>query len=177
MAEKFEVLLFAKEPQQIMNSTNGHNQLLVNAINAMFNAYGNKYDNDLYNIVFSLAHRDALEVEDKIMGEFEFVSDYDGKEDAPELFFEEHGYRFLMEICDDKDLETILSFCRFEYDENGATYKEYEVEVYFNEDCPMHQSTWLLRSKNPQECLETIKQAVSKLTLNAIKSVHIVEKG
>lgn len=177
MTEKFEVLLFSKEVQPIMNTTNGHNPILVDAINAMYNTYGNKYNEDLYRIVFSLAQRDRLEVEDKIMGEFEFMSDFDNVENAPEVFFERYGYDFLIQICDDADLDTILSYCRFEYNEEGKYYKEYEVEVYFREFSPIHQNTWLLRSKNSQECLETIKQAFSNPTLNAIKSVHIVEKG
>jgi hypothetical protein len=91
----------------IMDTHNSHNAELVRKINAAWKS--GKYNQDFGYIVYSIAQRDYSECKEKFdcdMGNFlsSIIDDCD------------FGciHNVLENVCDDQDLETILSFIRYE---------------------------------------------------------------
>ena len=90
----------------IMDTHNGHNANLVEKINAAWKS--GRYNQDFGFIVYSIAQRDYLECEEKFgcdMGNFLSAIIDDCNKDSI--------HNVLENICDDQDLETILSFIRY----------------------------------------------------------------
>lgn len=92
---RFEVIGVEIEEMPIMNTTNNHNEYLVIQINKAWN-FDKRTRLMMESTIDLLMGRDKEECEEKGVGS----SDY-------------HDY--LMHVADDKDLETILSFCRWEF--------------------------------------------------------------
>lgn len=88
----------------IINPYNGHNRDLVDKI---CDAWDNpKYHDDFGDILYALSQRDAAEIEDKFEG-LRITSSYEAMQFAHEI---------MEGVCDDWDLETILSFIRYKED-------------------------------------------------------------
>lgn len=85
----------------IMNTYNGHNKELVRKINTAWK--NEKYHNLFGDILFALGSRDKQEIQDK----FDIVIDCN--ETAMD-----NAHEIMEHVCDDQDLETILSFIRYE---------------------------------------------------------------
>lgn len=88
----------AKEYYEVMNTLNGHNKDLVRKINYCFN--DDSVADSRKQILFALAQRDAEEIADKLsiaILNLDMVEQYDDQ--------------LLMHVCDDTDLQVILSFC------------------------------------------------------------------
>ena len=84
----------------IMNTYNGHNKELVRKINAAWK--NEKYRDRFGDILFALGSRDKQEIQDK----FDIVIDCN--ETAMD-----NAHEIMEGVCDDWDLETILSFIRY----------------------------------------------------------------
>lgn len=88
------------QPDTIMNTTNSHNKELVDKINALWASHGNPYDTDLFKCVIkALFERD--------------IDEANGKELTHEFFerdFEGFMQMFLMNVCDDSDLQWIIDY-------------------------------------------------------------------
>ena len=88
----------------IINPYNGHNRELVDKI---CDAWDNpKYHNRFSEILIALSSRDHVEFEEK----FSCSVESDG------TWAMEHAHEIMEGVCDDWDLETILSFIRYEED-------------------------------------------------------------
>ena len=85
----------------IMDTYNGHNEELVRKINAAWKS--KKYHDSFGDILYALACRDMAEWEEKYN---DIIHD---SEDAMK-----HAHEIMEGVCDDWDLETILSFIRYE---------------------------------------------------------------
>ena len=85
----------------IMNTYNGHNAELVRKINAAWK--DTKYHNSFSEILLALLVRDHEEYIDKYCE----IEDYSGD------WAMEHAHEIMEGVCDDWDLETILSFIRY----------------------------------------------------------------
>ena len=86
----------------IMDTYNGHNAELVRKINAAWR--DTKYHNKFSEILLALLVRDHEEYIDKYCE----IEDYSGD------WAMEHAHEIMEGVCDDWDLETILSFIRYE---------------------------------------------------------------
>lgn len=85
----------------IMDTYNGHNEELVRKINAAWR--DPKYHNKFSEILLALLVRDHEEYIDKYCE----IEDYSGD------WAMEHAHEIMEGVCDDWDLETILSFIRY----------------------------------------------------------------
>ena len=85
----------------IMDTYNGHNKELVRKINAAWKDA--KYHNSFSEILLALLVRDHEEYLDKYCE----IEDYSGD------WAMEHAHEIMEGVCDDWDLETILSFIRY----------------------------------------------------------------
>jgi hypothetical protein len=85
----------------IMDTHNGHNAELVRKINAAWKS--DKYHERFCDILFALGCRDKQEIQDM----FDIVID------CYEMAME-YAYEIMEDVCDNRDLETILSFIRYE---------------------------------------------------------------
>jgi hypothetical protein len=85
----------------IMNTYNGHNAELVRKINAAWRY--DKYHDKFSEILLALLVRDHEEYIDKYCE----IEDYSGD------WAMEHAHEIMEGVCDDWDLETILSFIRY----------------------------------------------------------------
>lgn len=85
----------------IMDTYNGHNPELVRKINAAWK--NKKYHDSFGDILYALACRDMDEWEEK---HNDIIHD---SEDGMK-----HAHEIMEGVCDDQDLETILSFIRYE---------------------------------------------------------------
>jgi hypothetical protein len=91
----------------IMNTYNGHNEELVRKINDAWKS--GKYNQEFGYIIYSIANRDYNECKEKFDCDMDnFLSSIidDCNEDSI--------HNVLENVCDDWDLETILSFIRYE---------------------------------------------------------------
>ena len=91
----------------IMDTYNAHNKELVRKINAAWKS--GKYNQEFGYIIYSIANRDYNECKEKFdcdMGNFLSSIIDDCNEDSI--------HNVLENVCDDWDLETILSFIRYE---------------------------------------------------------------
>lgn len=86
----------------IMDTHNGHNAELVRKINAAWKS--DKYHDKFEGILHALLERDYEEYCDKFEVPEVTTSDYAMN----------HAYEIMEGVCDDRDLETILSFIRYE---------------------------------------------------------------
>lgn len=86
----------------IIDTRNAHNPELVRKINAAWKS--DKYHNEFSEILIALSSRDHTEFEEK----FSCSVESDG------TWAMEHAHEIMEEVCDDWDLETILSFIRYE---------------------------------------------------------------
>ena len=86
----------------IMDTYNGHNKELVRKINEAWK--DEKFHNSFSEILIALSQRDAAEFENK----FGIIVEADG------TWAMEHAHEIMEGVCDDQDLETILSFIRYE---------------------------------------------------------------
>lgn len=86
----------------IMDTHNGHNAELVRKINAAWKS--DKYHDMFEGILHALLERDYDEYCDKFETPDVTTSDY----------AMEHAYEIMEDVCDNRDLETILSFIRYE---------------------------------------------------------------
>lgn len=102
--EPFNVSYKIKEAE-IMNTLNAHDPELVEHINYIWCRTSESFK----PILFALYERDKVEAEEK-----DIIVPTDDN-------FESFAYDFLMHVCDDADLETILNFVRYrEETENGC---------------------------------------------------------
>lgn len=85
-----------QECSKLMDTTNGHSEALVTRINDAY-IYAHEY---FLQIAKTLAIRDKEDFVDAVGCNPEDVN------------IDELGYYYCMRVADDKDLETILSFCR-----------------------------------------------------------------
>lgn len=92
---------FFFEESDIMDTLNAHNKELVRKINKAWRT--EKHHKLFGGILLALLIRDHEEYEDK----FDTVDDYS------EDFAMEHAHEILEHVCDDMDLETVLSFVRY----------------------------------------------------------------
>lgn len=90
------------EPSDIIDTYNGHNPELVRKINAAWR--DDKYHNMFSEILIALSSRDHTEFEEK----FSCSVETDG------TWAMSHAHEIMEGVCDDWDLETILSFIRYE---------------------------------------------------------------
>ena len=95
----FELYDFLKNKRTIIDTYNGHNKKLVDAINNAF--FDEKYD--FADILFAIARRDREEIYKKTS------IDIQSKDDAMT-----YAHDILENICDDNDLSLILSFIGYE---------------------------------------------------------------
>jgi hypothetical protein len=86
----------------IMDTHNGHNAELVRKINAAWKS--DKYHDKFEGILHALLERDYEEYCDKFEVPEVTTSDYAMN----------HAYEIMEDVCDNRDLETILSFIRYE---------------------------------------------------------------
>jgi hypothetical protein len=95
----FELYDFLKNKRTIIDTYNGHNKKLVDAINNAF--FDEKYD--FADILFAIARRDREEIYKKTS------IDIQSKDDAMT-----YAHDILENICDDNDLILILNFIGYE---------------------------------------------------------------
>ena len=95
-----DILKFFEE--EIINTYNGHNEELVWKINDAWN--NPKYMKSFAPILLALLTRDQKEYEDR----------YDTDASLTEEYAYGHAHEIMEGVCDDWDLETILSFIRYE---------------------------------------------------------------
>lgn len=98
------VLRWLTARSNIMDTYNGHNNELVRKINAAWRS--EKYHDSFSEILVALSQRDHHEFEDK----FDTVVEADG------TWAMNHAHEIMEGVCDDWDLETILSFIRYKED-------------------------------------------------------------
>ena len=89
----------------VMDTHNSHNAELVRKINAAWKS--EKYHNRFKDILYALLMRDYNEYEYKYC---------DIPKDADIDYAIDHAHEIMEGVCDDLDLETILSFIRYEED-------------------------------------------------------------
>lgn len=89
----------------IIDIYNGHDKELVKKINDAWN--NPKYESSFGQILLALLTRDQKEYEDK----------YDTDASLTEEYAYEHAHEIMEGVCDDWDLETIISFIRYEENE------------------------------------------------------------
>lgn len=100
-----EILKWMKPKySDIIDTYNGHNPELVRKINSAWR--DDKYHDSFENILFALAMRDEEEIGDKF-GDLCIHESNDAMKFAHEI---------MEGVCDDLDLETILSFIRYKED-------------------------------------------------------------
>ena len=92
------------EPSDVMDTYNGHNAELVRKINAAWKSP--KYHDEFEGILHALLERDYEEYCDKFETPDVTTSDYAMS----------HAHEIMEGVCDDWDLETILSFIRYKED-------------------------------------------------------------
>ena len=113
----------------MMTISNAHAQVLVDRINDLSRT--EHYHKDFCEILLILAQRYRDEVYDKVITD-DGDRDSDLLERIPaEEFKESCGREFLMLVCDNDDLNTILSYCKYKanhrYD-NAYTELTYETK-------------------------------------------------
>ena len=86
----------------IIDTYNGHNEELVRKINAAWK--DEKYHNSFSEILLALLVRDHEEYLEK----YQEIDDYSGD------WAMSHAHEIMEGVCDDQDLQTILSFIRYE---------------------------------------------------------------
>ena len=96
------IIVEIEKRNAIMDTYNAHNPELVMQINRAWTTP--KYHMMFPNILYAMAQRDAQEIKDNYQG---LVID------SPEVAMCE-AHLILEHVCDDKDLETILGFLRYE---------------------------------------------------------------
>ena len=95
------------EPSDIMDTYNAHNPELVRKINAAWKS--GKYNQEFGYIIYSIANRDYNECKEKFDCDMDnFLSSIIDDCDESSI------HNVLENVCDDWDLETILSFIRYE---------------------------------------------------------------
>lgn len=98
-----DAMLRLEKREEIMNTFNGHNRLLVKAINDLWN--DEEHSKFLEIILRALYLRDMKEFQDKLTIEPHLVME------APL----DYAHLYLMHVADDADLIAVLEFCRFNY--------------------------------------------------------------
>lgn len=98
------ILKWMNARRDIMDTYNGHNWVLVQKINDAWKNGG--YHKLFGTILLALLYRDNMEYEQK----FGEILDYS------EEYAMAHAHEIMEGVCDDLDLETILSFIRYEED-------------------------------------------------------------
>lgn len=97
---------------RIMNTSNSHNEKLVEQINAIYDGDLNTKVN-FYVILKALMYRDREEMIDKeIVTEDEFYFSHHDYHGLYNKLVRNYTYEYLMHVADDADLETIINFCR-----------------------------------------------------------------
>lgn len=109
-----------------MDTTNGHCAVFVKAINDIFQTA--QYFKDAVEITHFLALRYKDEVYEKL------ITDEGDRETQllerwlPREFFNSIGNDFLTQVCDNDDLKTIITYCK--YDENHQFYNEFHKVTF-----------------------------------------------
>ena len=105
----FCILSFSTKPYEIMTATNGHDKSLVERINYIYS-----HDKEAMNPIIG-----AMYFRDKEMADIEGISEKDFHHD-----FDSFCESFLMTICDDNDLRTIINFVRLKNNMGQTLYAE-----------------------------------------------------
>lgn len=105
----FCILSFSTKPYEIMTATNGHDKSLVERINYIYS-----HNKEAMNPIIG-----AMYFRDKEMADIEGISEKDFHHD-----FDSFCESFLMTICDDNDLRTIINFVRLKNDKGQTLYAD-----------------------------------------------------
>jgi preprotein translocase subunit SecA len=105
----FCILSFSTKPYEIMTATNGHDKSLVERINYIYS-----HDKEAMNPIIG-----AMYFRDKKMADIEGISEKDFHHD-----FDSFCESFLMTICDDNDLKTIINFVRLKNNKGQTLYAD-----------------------------------------------------
>lgn len=105
----FCILSFSTKPYEIMTATNGHDKSLVERINYIYS-----HDKEAMNPIIG-----AMYFRDKEMADIEGISEKDFHHD-----FDSFCESFLMTICDDNDLRTIINFVRLKNNKGQTLYAD-----------------------------------------------------
>jgi len=101
---------FEDDPEGIMNTTNCHNEALVEQINEKWNKFRDKFR----PILCALYERDAEEILNSEAFSFDPAADAEWVEGYMKHNWKVEAENYLMHIADDQDLETILTFVRYD---------------------------------------------------------------
>lgn len=105
----FYLLPFSTKPYEIMTTTNRHDKSLVEKINYIYS-----HDKEAMNpILGAMYFRDKEEADNSGISEKDFHHD-----------FESFCESFLMTICDDNDLRTIINFVRLKNNKGQTLYAD-----------------------------------------------------
>lgn len=105
----FCILSFSTKPYEIMTATNGHDKSLVERINYIYS-----HNKEAMNPIIG-----AMYFRDKEMADIEGISEKDFHHD-----FDSFCESFLMTICDDNDLRTIINFVRLKNNKGQILYAD-----------------------------------------------------
>lgn len=105
----FCILSFSTKPYEIMTATNGHDKSLVERINYIYS-----HNKEAMNPIIG-----AMYFRDKEMADIEGISEKDFHHD-----FDSFCESFLMTICDDNDLRTIINFVRLKNNKGQTLYAD-----------------------------------------------------
>ena len=105
----FCILSFSTKPYEIMTATNGHDKSLVEKINYIYS-----HNKEAMNPIIG-----AMYFRYKVIADLEGISEKDFHHD-----FDSFCESFLMTICDDNDLRTIINFVRLKNNKGQTLYAD-----------------------------------------------------
>ena len=105
----FCILSFSTKPYEIMTATNGHDKSLVEKINYIYS-----HNKEAMNPIIG-----AMYFRYKVIADLEGISEKDFHHD-----FDSFCESFLMTICDDNDLRTIINFVRLKNNKGQTLYDD-----------------------------------------------------
>ena len=105
----FCILSFSTKPYEIMTTTNGHEKSLVERINYIYS-----HDNEKFKPIIGAMYFIYKKIADN-----QGISEHDFQHD-----FNSFCESFLMKVCDNNDLKTIINFVRYENDKGQTLYAD-----------------------------------------------------
>ena len=101
---------FEDDPDGIMDTSNCHDEHLVDQINEKWNLFREHFR----PILCALYERDAQEIYDSEAFTFDPAADVEYVRDYMKHHWEDEAWNYLMHIADNQDLEVIIQFVRFD---------------------------------------------------------------
>lgn len=127
------------------------------------------------SILYTIACRDWYEVETNVLQDGFTMKDIQNQHTDPMAFFDAYGHEVLMNVCDDNDLKTILSFCGVDpYDTNRPDSK-YNVEIYTENYYPVSKTTMLMTAPSADVAVSRIDEFINEKLTKHITRIVVTE--